>query len=60
MCCHTQCSLSKKQHEDFEALVDPVFRFLNETPDRVAMTDWYWTTDGKRRGFKARSVVGGV
>ncbi len=36
------------------------YEFLNETPDRVPMTDWYWTHDGRRRGFQARSVVGGV
>jgi hypothetical protein len=46
--------------EDFQALVEPVFRFLNESPSRVPMTDWYWTIDGKQRGFQARSVVGGV
>jgi hypothetical protein len=49
-----------EKREDFEALTDPVWRFLNESPSRVPMTDWYWTTDGKQRGFQARSVVGGV
>jgi hypothetical protein len=45
---------------DFEALVDPVFRFLNETPDRSPMTDWYQTKSGRKVGFTARPVVGGV
>lgn len=46
--------------EDFEALTAPVFLFLNESPSRVPMTDWYWTGEGTVRGFQARSVVGGV
>lgn len=46
--------------EDFDALVSPVYDFLNATPDRVPMTDWYRTTDAKKVGFQARPVVGGV
>ena len=42
------------------ALSGPVYDFLNETPTRVPMTDWYWTIAGTQRGFQARSVVGGV
>jgi hypothetical protein len=45
---------------DFEALIAPVHRFLQETPDRSPMTDWYFTTTARKRGFTARPVVGGV
>jgi hypothetical protein len=45
---------------DFSALLDPVFDWLNKTPDRVPLTDWYWTNSGKQTGFQARPVVGGV
>ena len=46
--------------EDFQALVTPIFRFLNETDDRSPMTDWYETKSAKKVGFTARPVVGGV
>jgi len=49
-----------KKRDDFDALVDPVLLFVNETPDRIPLTDWYFTDSGKWRGFKARPVVGGV
>jgi hypothetical protein len=46
--------------EDFRVFITPLLRFVNESPSRVPLTDWYWTLDGKQRGFQARSVVGGV
>ncbi|HVC47105.1 MAG TPA: DUF4965 domain-containing protein [Terracidiphilus sp.] len=45
---------------DFDAIVHPVYEFLNHTPDRVPMTDWYDTITARQVGFQARSVVGGV
>jgi hypothetical protein len=46
--------------EDFAAFLDPVYSFLNNTPDRVPLTDWYCTHNAKQVGFQARPVVGGV
>ncbi len=46
--------------KDFQSLATPIFRFLNETPDRSPMTDWYQTKTAKKVGFTARPVVGGV
>ena len=45
---------------DFDILMEPVYAFVNHTPQRVPLTDWYWTHTAERRGFQARPVIGGV
>ena len=45
---------------DFEQLVDSLWRFLDETPNRVPLADWYDTKTAERTRFQHRSVVGGV
>lgn len=45
--------------EDFDAIIDPMYRFYDETEDRVPASDWIWTHTPFHRGFKARAVVGG-
>jgi hypothetical protein len=49
-----------QDRDDFAALLDPLITFINQTPDRSPLTDWYRTNDGRKVGFTARPVVGGV
>jgi hypothetical protein len=44
---------------DFNALVNPIYKYSLETSSRVPISDWHETETGKMVGFQARSVVGG-
>ena len=48
------------ERADFEAIVEPAYKYLNESASRVPMSDWYDTKTGKVVGFISRPVVGGV
>ncbi|KAA6329083.1 hypothetical protein EZS27_022075, partial [termite gut metagenome] len=45
--------------ETFEKFITPLYNFVNETTDRIPMSDWYNTDKKTHVGFQARSVVGG-
>ena len=46
--------------EYFNMIVDAMWKFLDETYDRVPFTDWYFTSDPKQKGFQNRTVQGGL
>ncbi len=45
---------------DFDKLMSPVYDFVDKTPVRVPLGDWYEATDAKPLYFRARPVVGAV
>ena len=51
-------TLSEKQ-EEFESFIRPVYKYMNETDDRIPMSDWIYSDSKGHPGFQARSVVGG-
>lgn len=44
---------------DFQVFVDHLYDYINETPSRCPLSDWYYTTDGRKQAFIGRSVIGG-
>ena len=51
-------TMADKQ-EDFDALIDPLYLYINETTSRVPLSDWHDTKTGKYEAFIGRSVIGG-
>jgi hypothetical protein len=43
----------------FLKLMEPVYKYMNETDSRVPTSDWYDTKTARMVAFRARSVVGG-
>ncbi len=44
----------------FTDFVARIIRYANETPNRVPLSDLYFTDTGRKIGFQARSVLGGL
>ncbi len=49
-----------EDQEYFQMVCEAIANMLNETTDRVPMTDWYDTTTAEYCAFINRSVVGGL
>ena len=49
-----------ESREDFEEFMAPVWRFFNETENRVPMADWYSTKTAARFYQQNRTVQGGM
>ena len=48
------------RREDLEFVCGGIYRYLDETPDRIAFGDWHMADSAHYCSFIARSVVGGV
>ena len=43
-----------------KAIIEGIWKMANDTEDRAPFTDWYYCTDAKLRGFRNRTVQGGL
>ena len=39
------------ERDAFEEFIDPLWKFYNESPSRVPMTDWYYTVSGEHKVY---------
>ena len=46
--------------EYFQKVCESIVNMINETVDRVPLTDWYYTSTAAHYNFRNRSVVGGL
>ena len=49
-----------RDKEYFDAVCQSIVNMINETQDRVPMTDWYYTSTADYQAFRNRTVVGGL
>lgn len=45
---------------DWDLIINGIYQFAQDTPQRVPLTDWYYTSQPNHQGFQARTVVGGM
>jgi hypothetical protein len=45
---------------DFEAVTDPIYKFMNEGTQRVGLTDLYFTDKADAARMHSRPVIGGI
>ena len=54
------CATLMDAKADFKKMIAPLYAAYNESETRVPMTDWYYTSTAKMRGFQNRTVQGGL